>query len=503
MADNSNGVSLGFPLNAISTLADAYSNVSSNYDEMKAQQAAADAAASTPPIPTPMQQAAPAPVDLSQLGANIELPPAPAAQQQPAPTMPPTPAQFLQTPEGQKAVADGGFSGLQDSYDKIYKSQVGATKAVGDAGKILGEFEAGKFAEQAKQMETLNTQNVERNQRFEAEQADAQKSLNQSLDEYKAISAQKVDPNHFWQQATPGTGSKIAAAISIALAGIGGAVSGKGGNAALDIFDRAIDRDIDAQKFNIQQQAQGKRSEIDAKNMIYGRMLDKYKNADQAEAATRLHYLQQTELQIKSQAAKFGGTQAQSNATMAIGQIQMAQQGQKMVFAKAAQEAALINANGAVDWDRAPMKLSDGRVKVPGYGYTSEKYADEFNKSREKFEPALSQFEKINDLVQRTKGATDLTSRRKIAAELAQLAAASREAILGPGTVQPAEYERLIKLVGNPNANFDMLGEAAINFNALRDKTQRDFNLAVKRYGLPAPKEYTNTVGRPSVPKLK
>jgi hypothetical protein len=63
--------------------------------------------------------------------------------------------------------------------------------------------------------------------------------------------AAQINPNRFW--ADKGTGDKIAAAISIGLGALGGAMQGTGKNAALDIMNRAIDMDLMAQEKNYQQ----------------------------------------------------------------------------------------------------------------------------------------------------------------------------------------------------------------------------------------------------------
>lgn len=64
----------------------------------------------------------------------------------------------------------------------------------------------------------------------------------------------EIDPKNFW--ATKSTGEKVAAMIAVALGGLGQAFLAKAGrqpgrNAALDILNQAIDRDIDAQKANL------------------------------------------------------------------------------------------------------------------------------------------------------------------------------------------------------------------------------------------------------------
>lgn len=61
--------------------------------------------------------------------------------------------------------------------------------------------------------------------------------------------AMRVDPDKWWNDKS--TGGKILAGIGIVLGGIGGGMTGQGGNTALTVINNAIDRDIDSQKHHI------------------------------------------------------------------------------------------------------------------------------------------------------------------------------------------------------------------------------------------------------------
>lgn len=70
----------------------------------------------------------------------------------------------------------------------------------------------------------------------------------------KQIGDGKIDPNHFWHEA--GTGGKVAAGIGMLLSGFGvgkmAAAHMSAGNAAMKVIQDGIDRDIDAQKANLE-----------------------------------------------------------------------------------------------------------------------------------------------------------------------------------------------------------------------------------------------------------
>lgn len=60
------------------------------------------------------------------------------------------------------------------------------------------------------------------------------------------------DPKGFWE--TRSTGQKVAAAIALAMGAIGGALTGRGGNAAMDVINHAVETDYRLQMAKIQQQ---------------------------------------------------------------------------------------------------------------------------------------------------------------------------------------------------------------------------------------------------------
>ena len=130
-------------------------------------------------------------------------------------------------------------------------------------------------------------------------------------DQYvKQIADGKIDPNSVWHKAD--TGNKIAATIGLAL-GAFGASLGKSPNYALQIYQNAQDRDIEAQKANL-----GKAQTLYSMNM------QKYGNAVAADAATRLQMNQA--YQGKLQAAGLGLQSAQSAQALQQANIGLQQQ---------------------------------------------------------------------------------------------------------------------------------------------------------------------------------
>lgn len=123
------------------------------------------------------------------------------------------------------------------------------------------------------------------------------------------VLSQKMNPDHFWE--TRSTGQKISAAIGLVLGGIGAGLT-KGPNYALQVIDKAIDRDIEAQKFNLQQ---GKN-----KLAFYMQQTGDLVSASQLAKADALTV---TGAKLQSAIASMGASMAGPEVQKALGAIQV------------------------------------------------------------------------------------------------------------------------------------------------------------------------------------
>jgi hypothetical protein len=116
----------------------------------------------------------------------------------------------------------------------------------------------------------------------------------------------KIDPTRVFQGDTY---RAIGAAIAAGIGAYASALTGQP-NFALNIIDKAIDRDIDAQKEELLKK-KGKVGEI---RNAYQDNLQRFKDEEMAEAATRMQQTALTTLKYKEQLAKLGKTEAEINA---------------------------------------------------------------------------------------------------------------------------------------------------------------------------------------------
>jgi len=123
---------------------------------------------------------------------------------------------------------------------------------------------------------------------------------------------ERINPNRYWEEM--GTAGKVSSMIGLIFGGIGGGVTGRE-NDALAVINKAIDRDIAAQKDN----------RTDTMNLwkMNNKLFD---NKLAAELATRQQMLATVEAQIKGHAALSGGPAAAMNSAPLLVQIEQLQQ---------------------------------------------------------------------------------------------------------------------------------------------------------------------------------
>lgn len=233
--------------------------------------------------------------DVSKIG-NPNTPDAPGmgAPSQPAQEMGIDPgklvdpsASIVATPKGQTA---DSLAGIADREKGALNTMAQAKQTeLSQTAKISGDLAAQNQAAM-KQLQDAHAS-------IEAENAPLR----------AAIMNQKIDPNRLWNSSS--TGNKIAASIGLILGGIGAGLT-HGPNAALDVMQKAIDRDVDSQK-----------ADLGKKQTLYSMNMDRYKNADQAYAATMLNYGNVAKALIDQTAARSGSQSAMSQAQLMGAQI--------------------------------------------------------------------------------------------------------------------------------------------------------------------------------------
>ena len=225
---------------------------------------------------------------------------------------------FATTPE-EAASQEEPMSDWDKARGQIYAGQRELDTAYGaqrEAEKKLAEAQAGQLSEEN---ELADEQDKAYGRQVRALES-MQKINRAKLDDYDKGTAEleedynnsKIDPN----RAFSSTGSKVAAAIAIALGAFAQGMSrGQMPNSALQIIEGAIKRDVDAQKTEMQKN----RDVLLNRNNIYARMMARFNNEEVAYRATMALAFKHAGMKMKGLLRKHKGENAQLtiNASLA------------------------------------------------------------------------------------------------------------------------------------------------------------------------------------------
>lgn len=205
-----------------------------------------------------------------------------------------------------RAPAEEQMAAAAPSPDAGVLGQFKANQSAIESGaRNVGEAQAAQSNEEAGAREKANwhLQGIMNDAQAER---DAFEWKNQKLAEQVANA--KIDPQHYIH--SMGTGNKIIAAIAMALGGAGAAASGQK-NLAHEVIQDAINKDIEAQKAN-----------LDTKKSLLSQNLAKYNDMRLAQQATFLQMQAMAQGQVAQIAAKHGGAIDQGKTQMLLGQLQ-------------------------------------------------------------------------------------------------------------------------------------------------------------------------------------
>jgi len=340
-----------------------------------------------------------------------------------------------------------GLSGIQ----KGYSDQMSGLSKEAQIASKQAEQEAAYLSTSIKEMERVNAEQQKRTLEYQQESEAAMADYKKSSDEYQKAAA--IDPNRFWNNI--GTGQKITAAISIALGAIGGAMTGKGGNVALDIINSSIDRDIDAQK----QAASAAKSGMDLKGNVFAQLRQKYGDDTTASLAQKAMALDIAKMNIDRTAKLSGGQAIQAKAQVLKGQIEVEQEKILIPLRQAMQtQAVLRKLSGGQTMtaaDLAALPEDKAEKFVQGNGFSGLAHTKEDAKAiKDKQAAAADATAGLDELLSLASksGREFLPSEAKARADTLKnmLKGKLRTLIVGPGAVSESEWKILDAVVANP-----------------------------------------------------
>ncbi len=252
------------------------------------QQPAATASQQTPPQP--------------QMTGSA--PPPPGSEQQPS-SHPSVPSAQLQPVQNATPQMPGNQPVPEPSVQGAYEQGAQGIQAQSKAEQQLARDTAIQEQAKAKSLFDLHQQTMDTYRQMDQESKDLQ----------QAVISQKIDPNRY--MSSLGTGKRILAGIGMFFGGLGNST------ALMDMLDKNIDRDIDAQK-----------AELGKKQTLFSMNMQRFNNIKEAEEQTRLNMHDIAQANIATLTAK-----AQAPMAKARGQQLLAQY--QAQFAPMLQQAAL------------------------------------------------------------------------------------------------------------------------------------------------------------------
>lgn len=265
----------------------------------------------------------------------------------------PTPVTEVK-PIGAKEYMTGLLGGL-DFKKEIHKKEA-KNQSEGYLTQAEIETRAAEADRQALAQQQYLNQQYQQDQQVRQDKLMAQidKEHAEVQDKVREQYNKKIDPERYWNSKS--TGAKILAGIGMVLGGMGGGMTKTGRNPALEQINKAINDDIDAQKYEIDNNFKaisGLMSENKANREFKKDLINDMYNKDMHrldwENKFRLAGLETVKIDLAAAANKTNSETVKNNALMAINEIEQKQNEIKYGWGQqiAAQQAAWAAAQQA------------------------------------------------------------------------------------------------------------------------------------------------------------
>lgn len=417
-------------------------------------------------VPTPSAPAPASNVVGTADPSQYDIPPSPAAPQTPATD----PMADLKGFEKQIVSANR-------AEQKIYDSMAEAERAKAAASVSAHEAQAKAAVESEARIQGLHTK-VDRDV---SDQLTALNDLRSSFLNEK-YEPGKVDP----QRASPFASDSVSRQIMAGLAvGLGGYAAGMlgGKNSALEVIENTINRDIEAQRFNIQQQERayelGIKSKVlagQATEQIISTLDKQFGNSMQAEDAYKTLRLEQAKSALDQIGAKNDAVLKSAPYQIMRQELEKKIAETKMSFAQTARNTAIQKTFAGV--------LDNPKSELPPSVLASmpKEQREAYLESRERLIPLVGEFAKdkaagqkfvenamplvtakdnikaVMSMAKDFNKVTDVAQRELIKARLDAVLGQLRLAYTGPGAFTAEEKALVANSVGDPTKLTDLFG---------------------------------------------
>jgi hypothetical protein len=367
------------------------------------------------------------------------------------------------------------------ALDAMKKGISEQEKGLTGQAKVMGQI----GETQAELLRKQNEDMLEKQQEFTKSTADLNERIKSTNEE---LAAAKIDPNKYLGDLS--TVGKISTTIGLILGGIGGGMQKTGRNVAMDVLNQNIDRDIQAQKAN-----------LDSKNTLLSGYYKELGNMRDAYNMTKATMLEQTANELKAVALDKQGTIEGYRAQQAIGAIKF--QTAELVGKTAANKAfaatpsaqtpeAQLERVRQINPEQA--KALEARL-VPGVGFAAVPVPDT---ARQKMAARQSLNETLNKLQKFAKQNEGSLSAEKNAEgeSLAKQAWDSYRLANEMGAFTGDEKQFVEDIVGGSPTKFFANFRTLPKYKAAQSQNQSILNNMYKSYGLTPKKDLSAFEGK-------
>lgn len=297
-----------------------------------------------------------------------------------------------------------------------------------------------------------------------------------------------IDPDRL--HSSMGTGQKIGLAISLILGGMGSGVTG-GKNPAMEMLEKSIDRDIDAQK-----------AELGKRENLLSSLLKQSGDLRESTSMTRIILTDLAAQKMQVEIAKTSDPLIQARMMKAQGELKMStaphaeaiamQHSLNALTAAASADPskapAMLDAMQSVDPKRA-TELRERFVPDAGFANTP-KDAEVLKEHKSNVDTAKSGVDALLRIQNKPYKSISFEDRAQAETIQQMLVGALRIPITGPGAMNEGERAMVERIIANPTAMFTLDNSNKVKLETLVRRLDAGFNAAAHARGIrgaPAP----------------
>lgn len=280
---------------------------------------------------------------------------------------PPQPAAAPVTAE---QISSGG-PGLSNPMNAAFGTQALGINQAAAAGQMKAVAENEFYKKSGELAKEAQDKTEALGNAFNLQYQEKMDDLTTAMKEYKELAGQKVVPAAFL--ARQDTSGALSTGISVALGAMAGALNGTNQNIGLEMINKAIDRDVAAQQYNLEQATRIKGNDISNQNSLLAKMKDKFTDDKSAILATKAVMTSMAMDKMNEKLTSKGGARdmgVQSQANMARAQLLEKKIGYEMQL-KAAQESQFAK--------------QEAMKNVNYYDMSNEQALQQFGKDADKY----------------------------------------------------------------------------------------------------------------------